>query len=69
MAAEATTFYPHRLNRDGTFDSICPRCFLTVAHTQTEAELFAYDRVHVCKYWVVPRRALGRLMIEKMKQN
>jgi hypothetical protein len=69
MAAEATTFYPHRINRDGTFDSICLTCFLTVAHAQTEAELLAYDREHVCEYWTVSQLTLNRRMIEKMKQN
>jgi hypothetical protein len=69
MAAEPNTFHPHRRNIGGTFDSICLKCFLTVAHTQTEAELLAYDRVHVCKYWTVSRRALGRRMVEKVKQN
>jgi hypothetical protein len=69
MAAEPNTFYPHRHNRDGTFDSICLKCFLTVAHTETEAELLAYDRVHVCQYWAVSRRVLGRRIKEKMKQN
>jgi hypothetical protein len=69
VAAELNTFYPHRRNKDGTFDSICLKCFLTVAHTETEAELLAYDRVHVCNYWAVSRRVLGRRMIEKMKQN
>jgi hypothetical protein len=69
MAAEPNTFYPHRRNRDGTFDSICPQCFRTIANTETEAELLAYDRVHVCEYWGVPRRALNPGTIVKMKEN
>jgi hypothetical protein len=61
MAAEPNTFYPHRRNGDGTFDSICPKCFITVAHSDVEAELLAYDRVHVCEeYWTVSRQALNR---------
>jgi hypothetical protein len=69
MAAELNTFYPHRRNRNGTFDSICLKCFLTVAHTKTEPELLAYDRLHVCNYWAVSRLTLDRRMMEKTKQN
>jgi hypothetical protein len=40
--------YPHRRNSDGTFDSICTKCFLTVAHRRAEAELAAIEEAHIC---------------------
>ena len=40
--------FPHRENDDGTFDSICPVCFRTVAHGQLEAELEEAERKHIC---------------------
>jgi len=42
------TPYPHRLNAEGSYDSICRRCFRTVARAQAEAELQAYEAAHVC---------------------
>lgn len=40
--------FPHRLNRDGTIDSICRVCFVTVASVRDEAELAHHEAVHVC---------------------
>jgi hypothetical protein len=45
---EITTLYPHRCNRDGSFDSICPICYVTVARSKQEAELAEIDKAHVC---------------------
>jgi hypothetical protein len=36
--------FVHRLNRDGSHDSICPACPATVATTQDEAELRTHER-------------------------
>ena len=41
--------YPHRLNRDGSFDSICPRCFQTIASQYTEVSLAEDERRHICE--------------------
>jgi hypothetical protein len=41
--------FPHRLNADGTYDSICNRCFATVATASTPDELHAFDAGHVCR--------------------
>lgn len=41
--------FPHRRKPNGTFDSICTRCFLTIGNADTEAELRAAERVHDCK--------------------
>jgi hypothetical protein len=43
-----TPNYSHRLNRDGSFDSICTTCFATVARAKIEAELTELDATHVC---------------------
>ena len=34
--------FPHRRNHDGTYDSICSSCFMTIATREVEAEL-EYD--------------------------
>jgi hypothetical protein len=39
--------FPHRRNPDGTYDSICPRCYRTVDRQLVEADLRAEERVHV----------------------
>jgi hypothetical protein len=40
--------YPHRRNKDGSYESICLSCFLTVSRAKTEAELTEQDVAHVC---------------------
>ncbi len=40
--------YAHRENADGTFDSICLRCFQTIASANSEMELVESERVHSC---------------------
>jgi ribosomal protein L40E len=40
--------FPHRRNRDGTYDSICRRCAATVATAATEADLLAHEITHKC---------------------
>jgi len=49
MFDKRIVFYPHRRNRDGSFDSICLTCFATVAHKDTEAELLPLDSLHIDK--------------------
>ena len=41
--------YPHRLNRDGTIDSICPVCFLTIGTSLWEADLETLEAEHCCE--------------------
>jgi len=41
--------YPHRTNKDGTIDSICPLCFMTVGTSTWESDLARMEAVHVCK--------------------
>lgn len=40
--------FPHRRNPDGSFDSICPDCFLNVASGVDESDLKAAEAAHVC---------------------
>jgi hypothetical protein len=51
MPQEDRTFrsFPHRTNPDGTFDSICPKCFVTVANAIHEMDLARFERCHVCE--------------------
>jgi hypothetical protein len=40
--------FPHRLNSDGSIDSICPKCFKTVGTADLEAKLHLLESTHVC---------------------
>jgi hypothetical protein len=40
--------YFYRVNADGTLDSICGYCFLTVATADTENELRRLESAHRC---------------------
>ena len=40
--------YEHRQNADGTFDSICLSCYLTVSSAPSERELAAGEAKHSC---------------------
>jgi hypothetical protein len=44
-----------RRNRDGTVDSICTKCFLTVYRGESEVERRQAEENHVCNPWVVER--------------
>jgi hypothetical protein len=59
MASTLRTFR-RRLNRDGSYDSICLRCFLTIANTRTETELKARENVHTCDHAMLCERRLFR---------
>lgn len=45
--------FAHRFNDDGTFDSICPQCFRTIAQTEREPDLQNAEDSHVCEPWLV----------------
>jgi hypothetical protein len=46
--AEGRKFH-HRVNTDGTIDSICLRCFLTVARADIGSDLKGLEAAHRCK--------------------
>ena len=50
--------FPHRRNHDGSFDSICLNCFLTVATSASEMELEGYEEKHYCKHSSMTRNCL-----------
>ena len=39
--------FPHRRNEDGSFDSICHRCFRTIGREKEEEKLRAAELKHV----------------------
>jgi len=41
MRLDGHRFFPHKLNKDRSYDSICLNCLATVARTTTEAELLS----------------------------
>ena len=45
---DTQTVYPRRPNRDGSIDSICPKCFATIATAYDPALLDAADKDHTC---------------------
>lgn len=48
MLPTAKPDFPHRLNKDGTHDSICRVCLATVASVGNEDDLAHYEAMHVC---------------------
>src|SRR5580692_5968371 len=40
--------FPHRRNGDGSYDSICILCYVTVATNEDETKLRPYELTHVC---------------------
>jgi hypothetical protein len=47
--------FVHRSNPNGTTDSICTKCFLTVATAKWEANLDSAEQTHKCESWRVER--------------
>jgi hypothetical protein len=46
MMADSPTLFPHRRNGDGSYDSICPTCFATVARSKAEGGLAENETAH-----------------------
>jgi hypothetical protein len=46
-----TTLVPfaHRRKPDASFDSICTKCFRTIASEDSEGKLFAHEERHSCE--------------------
>jgi hypothetical protein len=60
------TTYPHRKNCDGTFDSICPECFRTIATVWNEIELGAEEETHRCDAGRMEELRRNRAFRERM---
>jgi hypothetical protein len=61
MADKPIVFYPHRNNKDGSFDSICLGCLLTIATAGTEADLVTFEDKHVCNQTISLQRVPFRI--------
>jgi hypothetical protein len=48
MNAAGDLEFVHRLNADGTFDSICMSCFLTIGTAENEPSLAGQEKIHQC---------------------
>jgi hypothetical protein len=42
--------FSHRHNRDGSHDSICVKCFATIATERIEEMLAESEQKHVCRW-------------------
>lgn len=65
MPQPYTLQFLHRLNDDGSIDSICRECFATVATSTSEASLELEELSHACDPRLIERykkvRAPGKL--------
>ena len=48
MDTSSSVAFKHRHNRDGSWDSICMKCFLTVETAMQEEDLAGAERSHDC---------------------
>jgi hypothetical protein len=62
--SDRTPLYPHRCNGDGSYDSICRRCFATVGTGRTEAELELAEALHVCNLEILYQHGLANSDVE-----
>jgi len=60
MVLTVPPFFPHRRNRDGSFDSICLKCLLTIANERIETDLARHDKYHVCNPSILSQQAFDR---------
>jgi hypothetical protein len=58
MTFQTASFFPHRRNKDGSFDSICLKCFATVASHMTQEELDLLDKDHACENSLLSQRGI-----------
>jgi hypothetical protein len=61
MVLTLPTFFPHRRNRDGSFDSICLNCLVTIANARNEPDLAKFDKYHVCNPSTLSQVAFDRV--------
>ena len=40
--------FVHRVNPDSTIDSICSRCYETIASSNSETDLIKDEETHIC---------------------
>lgn len=64
MDLPATPSFAHRHNRNGTIDSICKNCFVTVATSNWEFALEPKELAHICDQAALEKyhgRRMGKL--------
>jgi len=61
MVHQYRTNFPHRLNPDGSYDSICTLCRLAIATVRIEADLSRHEHNHKCSQGVSTPRIPLRL--------
>ncbi len=57
--------FARRHNEDATIDSICTRCYQTIASERTESNLLNAEQRHACD----PNLALDRLQFTSQRQH
>ncbi len=55
MAHTYTLQFTHRLNDDGTIDSICRNCFTTIATAKSGSALEGEEHRHCCDAYLLER--------------
>jgi hypothetical protein len=55
MTQTHTVQFIHRLNEDGTIDSICRDCFVTIATEVSASVLERAEGGHKCDPWLIER--------------
>lgn len=55
LSTSTDSQFVHRVNRNGTIDSICRECFRTVACSESESDLTKPEADHVCDPWTRQR--------------
>jgi hypothetical protein len=69
MADQRNTIPPHRTNYDGSFDSICPICFATIANSRIESELTACEKSHTCDQSFLADRGVLTNMVNLIQHS
>ncbi len=58
MAQLSLPRFPRKLNVDGTWNSICVRCFQTIAANKLEVEIEEIENDHVCASSALSQRSV-----------
>jgi hypothetical protein len=59
------TKFAHRRNSDGSFDSICLKCFVNVDHGNEEEDLDLAEYIHVCDLEILsPRQSVSQRTLQ-----
>ena len=65
MAVTLITYYPSRHNRDGSYDSICLKCFATVSSGPTKWGRVELNKRHICNSSDMFQRAFDRTLLHR----